>query len=188
MHSPSEDCHGTVNCPSDLWQLSNCLCINEIAITNKIDLKVVDVGRNPDQDRFCGTMDRRRFIIEAGKAFPIVAGAIYVVGCDANSDGNNGNDGGDQTMTLSAVSTLVAGHSHSATIPISDLDSAARKSYQSSSADSHTHTVSLSVSQLGIISSGSSVTVTSSNSVGHAHQFTFSLTPGDMTVDTGTVY
>jgi len=137
-------------------------------------------------------MNRRRFIIEAGKAFPIIAGAVYVVGCDSNSDGNNissnGNDGGDQIMTLSAVSTFVDGHSHSATIPLSDLDSAARKSYQSSNADSHTHTVSLSVSQLGVISSGSSVTVTSTNSGGHVHQFTFSLTPDDMTDDTETGY
>ncbi len=137
-------------------------------------------------------MNRRRFIIEAGKAFPIVAGAIYVVGCDSSSDGNNisnnGNDGGDQLMTLSAVSTHVAGHSHSATIPLSDLDSAAQKSYQSSNADSHTHTVTLSVSQLGIISAGSPVTVLSSNSGGHSHEFTFSLTPGDMTDDTGTGY
>ncbi len=137
-------------------------------------------------------MKRRRFIIEAGKAFPIVFGAVYVVGCDSNSDGNNnsndGNGGGDQIMTLSAVSTHVAGHSHSTTIPLSDLNSAARKSYQSSNADSHTHTVSLSASQLGIISAGSPVTVLSSNSVGHAHEFTFSLTSGDMTDDSGSGY
>ena len=162
-----------------------------IAVKNS-DMKIVDVGRHPDRYLFCGTMNRRRFIIKAGKAFPIVAGAVYVVGCDSNSDGNNissnGDDGGDQIMTLSAVSTFVDGHSHSATIPLSDLDSAARKSYQSSSADSHTHTVTLSASQLGIIGGGSSVTVLSSNSGGHAHEFTFSLTPGDMTDDTGTGY
>ncbi len=130
-------------------------------------------------------MNRRRFIIEAGKAFPVVAGAIYVVGCDTNSDGENnsntGNNGGNQIMTLSAVSTIVAGHSHSASIPIADLDSATAKNYQSSNSDQHVHTVTLSATQLGTISTGTSVTVGSSSSVGHTHQFTFSLTNNDLT-------
>ena len=128
-------------------------------------------------------MDRRQFIIEAGKAFSVVAGAIYVVGCDTNSYGennsNNGNNGGNQIVTLSAVSTVVAGHSHSAAIPLDDLDSATGKSYQSSSSDAHVHTVTLSATQLGTISAGTSVTVGSSSSVGHSHQFTFSLTNND---------
>jgi len=130
-------------------------------------------------------MNRRRFIIEAGKAFPVVAGAIYLVGCDTNSDGENnsntGNNGGNQSMTVSAVSTIVAGHSHSASVPIGDLDSATAKSYQSSNSDQHVHTVTLSATQLGTISTGTSVTVGSSSSVGHTHQFTFSLTNNDLT-------
>ena len=134
-------------------------------------------------------MNRRRFIIEAGKAFPIVAGAVYVVGCDSNSDGknnaNNENNGGSQIMTLSAVSTVVAGHSHSATIPITDLNSATEKSYQSSNSDAHIHTVTLSASQLETVGSGTSVTVGSSDSGGHTHQFTFSYTNIDTTDDTG---
>ena len=134
-------------------------------------------------------MNRRRFIIEAGKAFPIVAGAVYVVGCDSNSDGtnnaNNENNGGSQIMTFSAVSTVVAGHSHSATIPVTDLNSATGKSYQSSNSDAHIHTVTLSSSQLETIGSGTSVTVGSSDSGGHTHQFTFSYTRIDTTVDAG---
>ena len=130
-------------------------------------------------------MNRRRFIIEAGKAFPIVTGAVYIVGCDTNSDAENNptnrNNGGGQTMTLTAVSTVVAGHSHSTTIPIDDLDSATEKSYQSSNSDAHVHSVTLSVSQLRAISTGSSVTVSSSNSAGHIHQFTFSFTTNDTT-------
>lgn len=130
-------------------------------------------------------MNRRRFIIEAGKAFPIVAGAFYIVGCDSNTDGatssKTGNNSSTQFLTLNAVSTVVAGHSHSAAIPIGDLNSATGKSYESSSSNSHKHMVSLSAAQLGTISTGTAVTVVSSNFTGHAHQFTFSLSDNDET-------
>ena len=132
-------------------------------------------------------MNRRRFFIEAGKAFSVVAGAVYIVGCDSNSDSEINskprNTSGNQTMTLTAVSTVVAGHSHSTIIPLSDLDVATEISYQSSNSSAHTHDVTLSASQLRTISAGNSVTVVSSNSNGHIHQFTFSFGENDPTDD-----
>lgn len=125
-------------------------------------------------------MNRRRFIIQAGKAFPIVAGAVYVVGCDSNdpdnsdSGNNNGNNGGQPT-TLRVVSTVDAGHSHSAEVPLSDFNSASNKSYQTSNSGGHVHSVTLSVAQLTTIGGGGIVTVTSTDSGGHTHGFTFEL-------------
>ena len=125
-------------------------------------------------------MNRRRFIIKAGKAFPIVAGAIYIVGCDSNDSNdadtgeNNGNNGGPPT-TLSVVSSTDAGHSHSAAIPINDFSSSSAKSYQSSDSGGHIHSVTLSATQLATIGSGGIITVGSTNSGGHTHQFTFEL-------------
>ncbi len=125
-------------------------------------------------------MNRRRFIIKAGKAFPIVAGAVYVIGCDSNdlnnsdSGDDNGNNGGRPT-TLRVVSTVDAGHSHSAELPLTDLDSTSSKTYQSSTSGGHNHSVTLSVAQLITISGGGRVIVTSTISGAHTHRFTFEL-------------
>jgi len=127
------------------------------------------------------TMNRRNFIIKAGKAFPVIAGAVYIVGCDSNdsndsgSGNNNGNNGGQPT-TLRVFSTTSAGHSHSADLPLADVDSVSSKSYQSSNSGGHIHSVTLSVAQLTTIGGGGIVTVTSTDSGGHTHGFTFELT------------
>lgn len=115
-------------------------------------------------------MNRRTFVIEAGKAFPIVVGALYVIGC------------GDSPASPSAVadvtstSTVVNAHSHTANVPASDQLHPADTSYTSSSSLSHVHMVTLTASQLSTIASGGSVTVTSTLSTvtgNHAHDFTF---------------
>ena len=116
-------------------------------------------------------MDRRKFIIKAGQTFPIVAGAVYVIGCDSDP-GADGN--GNGSMTIVAVSTVDAGHSHRVEFPESDLSSDTDKSYQSSFDAGHTHAVVLTEAQLEAIANGGSVTVTSSDSGGHRHNFTFS--------------
>ena len=123
-------------------------------------------------------MDRRKFIIKAGQAFPVVAGALYVVGCDSYSDDGSGNgngngNGGNGTMTIVANSTVNSGHSHRIEFPEGDLTSSSAKSYRSTSSGGHTHSVVLSQAQLTTIEGGGSVTVTSSNDSGHTHQFTF---------------
>jgi len=119
-------------------------------------------------------MNRRRFIIEAGKAFPVMAGAIYLVGCDStSSESDNPGNGNPQYLTVS--STTNSGHSHTLSLPLSDLESTSAKTYDSSNSGGHIHMVTLSSDQLGTISGGSAVTVTSTNDAGHTHQFTFQL-------------
>jgi len=128
-------------------------------------------------------MDRRRFIIKAGQAFPVLAGAVYLVGCDSNSsssdddDGNNNNDGGNnQPLFITATSTVADGHSHSAQIPVADLTSPSNKTYNASSSFGHNHLVTLSIAQLSSLGTGSTVTVTSTNDFAHTHNFTFRIT------------
>ena len=127
-------------------------------------------------------MNRRHFIIEAGKAFPIVAGAVYLVGCDsADANGgstNNDKNTGNQSMTLTVQSTTNASHSHSAQIPLGDLDSTTNKIYNTSNSSGHFHLVTLSTSQLATIKNGGSVTKSSTNNSGHSHQFTFQIGSG----------
>jgi hypothetical protein len=115
-------------------------------------------------------MQRRVFMIEAGKAFPVVVGALYLIGC------------GDSTTSPSAVaevsatSTVSNGHSHSTGIPASDQTKAVATTYTTSSTSAHDHQVTLSASQLTTLATGGSVTVTtSSNAVTgvHTHDFTF---------------
>ena len=115
-------------------------------------------------------MDRRVFVIEAGKAFPIVAGALYLIGC------------GSSTTSPSAIadvlstSTNINGHTHTANVPASDQLHPADASYTSSTDSAHNHMVTLTASQLSAIASGGSVTVTSNSSTvtgNHTHDFTF---------------
>ena len=115
-------------------------------------------------------MDRRVFVIEAGKAFPIVAGAIYLIGC------------GDSSTSPSAVadvqstSTVANSHTHTTNVPASDQMHPADTTYTSSTDSAHNHMVTLSSSQLSTVASGGSVTVTSTSSAetgNHTHDFTF---------------
>jgi hypothetical protein len=115
-------------------------------------------------------MNRRTFVIEAGKAFPAVAGALYLISC------------GDSTVTpsatasISSVSTTVNAHTHDAGIPASDQMKGTTTTYTTSATLSHDHMVTLSGSQLTTLGQGGSVTVTSTSSAvtgNHTHDFTF---------------
>jgi len=115
-------------------------------------------------------MHRRTFVIEAGKAFPVVIGALYAIGC-----GDSGT-APSAFAEVSATSSTVNAHNHSASIPASDQQKATDSTYTSSSTLSHTHMVSLSASQLASLGAGGSVTVTSTVSTttgNHSHDFTF---------------
>jgi hypothetical protein len=120
-------------------------------------------------------MKRRTFLIEAGKAFPIVAGALYIVGCDSNEDDGNGNPP-PSGMTITTTSTTDAGHSHSASIPEDDLDLTSNKVYTSSNDGGHVHTVALTAADFATLAGGGEVTVTSSLAGSHTHDFTFRAT------------
>jgi len=115
-------------------------------------------------------MKRRVFILQAGKAVPAVAGAVYLIGC------------GDSTVapsnvaSISSVSTTVNAHTHEVGIPASDQMKATATTYTSSSTSAHDHMVTLNANQLTTLGQGGSVTVTSTSSTvtgNHTHDFTF---------------
>ncbi len=116
-------------------------------------------------------MNRRVFMLEAGKAVPVVLGAIYLVGC-----GNSSPSSASATATVQSSSTTQNGHSHTASFAASDESRTSAMTYTSSNVLAHDHQVTLSVSQLASLAAGGSVTVTStSNAVTgvHTHDFTF---------------
>jgi len=115
-------------------------------------------------------MHRRTFVIEAGKAFAVVVGALYAIGC------GDSNTAPSAFAEVSSTSTTVNGHNHTASIPASDQQKPADMTYTSSSTLSHTHMVTLNAGQLSSLGAGGSVTVTSTVSTttgNHSHDFTF---------------
>jgi hypothetical protein len=77
----------------------------------------------------------------------------------------------DQTYT----STVASGHTHQFTIPSDQLNTPSGSGYSSSTTETngHDHQVSLTQSQLQQIADYSEVTITTSNTQGHTHDFTF---------------
>jgi hypothetical protein len=115
-------------------------------------------------------VDRRTFVIEAGKAFPVIAGAWYVIGCGSSPTTPS------SVADILSVSTVVNAHTHSVNVPASDQLHPADTTYTSSSSSSHVHMVTLSAGQLSTLASGGSVSVTSTASPvtgAHQHDFTF---------------
>jgi hypothetical protein len=115
-------------------------------------------------------MQRRVFLLQAGKAVPAVVGAIYLIGCGDSSTAPSA------IADIQSVSTTVNGHTHSVNVPASDQMKAVTNTYTSSSSLSHDHMVTLSGSQLTTLSLQGTVTVTSTSSAvtgNHTHDFTF---------------
>ncbi len=115
-------------------------------------------------------MERRVFIIEAGKAFPVIAGTLYLIGCGGSSTSPSA------AADISSTSTVVNAHSHTANVPASDQLHPATTTHTSSTDSAHNHMVTLTASQLSTLASGGSVTVTSTLSTvtgTHTHDFTF---------------
>ena len=116
-------------------------------------------------------MDRRTFVIEAGKRFPVIVGALYLVSCGSDSPTTP-----SAVADVSSTSSTVNAHTHTTTVPAGDQLHPADTTYTSSSSLNHDHMVILTASQLSTIASGGSVTVTSTTSTvtgSHTHDFTF---------------
>ncbi len=114
-------------------------------------------------------MNRRTFIVQAGKAFPVVAGVLYLVDC-------GGPTSPSAVASVASDSTVVNGHSHTANVSASDQLHPANTTYTSSTTAAHDHMVTLTADQLSTIATGGSVTVTSTASTvtgNHRHDFTF---------------
>ena len=114
-------------------------------------------------------MKRRVFVIQAGKAFPVVAGALYLIGCGSSTTPS-------AVAAISSTSTVINSHSHAVGVPASDQLHPANTTYTSSTSSAHDHLVTLTASQLSSLASGGSVTITSTVSTvtgAHQHDFTF---------------
>ena len=115
-------------------------------------------------------ISRRTFVIEAGKAFPIVAGALYAIGCGSDPTSPSA------VAEVSSTSSVVNAHSHTVGVSASDQMKPVDTVYTSSSTSNHVHMVTLSAGQLSTLASGGSVTVTSTVSTvtgNHSHDFMF---------------
>lgn len=124
-------------------------------------------------------INRRQFITVAGKAVPIAIGVPYLVACGTATepmleldDPNNGNGNNNNTV-ITAISTVDAGHSHSASIPETDVSSTLGKSYGAASASGHVHTVMFTADDFETLRTAGQVTILSSSDAGHSHSFTF---------------
>ena len=115
-------------------------------------------------------MERRTFVIHAGKAFPVIIGALYLIDCGNNSTSPSA------VADVASTSTVVNGHSHTTNVSASDQMHPANATYTSSTTSAHDHMVTLTANQLSTIAAGGSITVASTVSTvtgTHQHDFTF---------------
>jgi hypothetical protein len=114
-------------------------------------------------------LNRRQFVSGATVALLLVP----VAACSASSAMSSGASG---CTGLSATSSVALGHTHTVCVLQTDLTNppSAGVTYTTSGPDP-THTVSLTAAQLTSIHQGQSVTVTTSTSGGHTHQFVLSM-------------
>ena len=93
-----------------------------------------------------------------------------LAGC---GEGDEGVTAPGVTMTASSVgSTTVNGHTHSVSMPFSDLGASATVSYRSNVITGHSHVIALSALQLGDLYSGKQVKATSTPAAdGHTHDW-----------------
>jgi hypothetical protein len=115
-------------------------------------------------------MERRAFVIQAGRALPVIIGALYLIDCGSSPTSPSA------VADVVSTSTLVNGHSHTANVPASDQQHPANTTYASSTSSAHDHMVTLTANQLSTIAAGGSITLTSTVSTvtgTHQHDFTF---------------
>jgi len=120
-------------------------------------------------------VDRRLFIMVAGRAIPIAIGVPYLVACRDSADPITGPDDSNDNNNnvIRSISSVNAGHSHTATIPETDVASTLEKSYGSSSTSGHVHTVTFTQADFDTLRTAGQVTIESSSNSGHQHSFTF---------------
>lgn len=118
-------------------------------------------------------MQRRIFLRQGVTLLVVIAGVPMLASC-SESDGEAANS---STSDLIVTSTVVGGHSHDFTLPGTVIENPPSSGYSNSSTTNsgHAHTVTLTQQQIQSIAGGTAVTVTSSSTSGHTHQFRFAL-------------
>jgi len=124
-------------------------------------------------------IDRRQFITVAGRSIPIAIGVPYLVACgsttepNADPEDNLNNNPNNNNTVITSISSVDAGHSHSASIPEADVASTLEKSYGATSSGGHVHTVRFTAADFETLRTAGQVTILSSSNSGHSHSFTF---------------
>jgi hypothetical protein len=105
------------------------------------------------------SLTRKEFI---KLTFTLVGGGVAFAACgsSSNSSNNNPNSCGDPLPETQLPDQT--GHTHTVTVPASQLSATTDQTFTTSTVASHTHTVTLTSAQLGTIKGGGSVTVMSS--------------------------
>ena len=112
--------------------------------------------------------NRREFVSRA----TITLLLVPIAACGAGSGATSGAGG---CSGVSSTSSVTLGHTHTVCVLEADLTSppSGGVTYTTSGPDP-THTITLTAAQLSSINGGQSITVTTSTSGGHTHQFVLS--------------
>ncbi|HVY36362.1 MAG TPA: hypothetical protein VHM31_00450 [Polyangia bacterium] len=136
------------------------------------------------------TFDRKQFLT---LTFTLLGGGLAAAACSSSgTSGGTGGTTGTGPTTGSGGTTGAActdplpetqvadstGHTHTVTIPASDLNASTDQMVDTSVAFGHSHAVTLTAANLAAIKAGGQVTVasTSAGTPAHAHMFTVSCT------------
>jgi hypothetical protein len=130
------------------------------------------------------TFDRKQFLT---LTFTLLGGGLAVAAC--SSSGTSGGTGGTTGTTTGSGGTTggaacadplpetqvadSTGHTHTVTIPASDLNATADQMVDTSVAFGHTHSVTLTAANLSAIKAGGQVMVTSTSAGTPAHSHTY---------------
>jgi hypothetical protein len=101
---------------------------------------------------------RKTFLIQ------LVGGSWALAGC-----GGGGSDTPPAAMSAGCNATIAGNHGHMLAISASDLNSLVDITYDIHGSADHTHSVTFTAAQLSQLKSGTTVSVTSSTTLGHEH-------------------
>lgn len=115
-------------------------------------------------------MNRRDFVRSLGHGLAVVPLVLLVNRC-GDDEGTTGSGGADDGFDVTSAET--SGHTHRVTVLFADLSAApvGGVTYTSTSSG-HIHDLKIAQTELVAIEGGASVTVTSSKSAGHTHDWT----------------
>ncbi len=113
-------------------------------------------------------MQRSEFLKLMGAgALTVLAGSVLTA-CKSTTSPTNPTS---KTFT----STTSVGHTHTITIQRAEIDAPPSAGIsRQTSANGHTHTFTMNAAELATVAGGAAVTVTTSDTNGHNHQFTIS--------------
>jgi hypothetical protein len=162
--------------------------------TRRLDVPEEEVMRKPNE-KTEKAVDRRQFLIDSGRVLLVLPAGWAVLGCSDNDSDNNNIPStvppttNVTTGTLSYTSTVVAGHNHTFTLMMAEVDSppavGIARNTGPASTDGHVHVVVLTNAQLATIGMNGTVTMDTSVVENHSHTFTFSLAAAGVTTGAG---